>query len=414
MNTTSGAPTKAPAANDALKSALAAAAFDRVAGALDEGPDDPQILNAAGLAALRAGKLALSRSLFDRALIFDPKATALWLNRATADRQLGDEAAELASLDGALATDQLSIVAWLRKAQILERKGDAVAAVKAWGAVVGLRAQITQSTPALEEAVAHGTAFLADHRSKLSARIADALGDRLLPRLRAGAEAMLGIRKIYTNECAGFHFPFLPASEFFDRDFFPWMPALEAKAAEIRAECEALSGEGARFWRPYVEMEEGTPTNKWTALNKSKDWSAGFLWEYGKPNASILDRCPATAAALAALPLAAIPSRGPTAFFSILRAGAHIPPHTGVSNLRAIIHLALIVPPGCEFRVGGETRTWREGTAFAFDDTIEHEAHNPSPYDRAVLIFDVWNPWLSAEEIDGVKAMFEVVGPSIP
>ena len=79
----------------------------------------------------------------------------------------------------------------------------------------------------------------------------------------------------------------------------------------------------------------------------------------------------------------------------MLKAGAHIPPHTGVTNTRAIIHLPLVVPPGCEFRVGGETRAWREVEAFAVDDTIEHEADDRSEKSRLVLIFDVWKPHLS-------------------
>jgi aspartyl/asparaginyl beta-hydroxylase (cupin superfamily) len=41
---------------------------------------------------------------------------------------------------------------------------------------------------------------------------------------------------------------------------------------------------------------------------------------------------------------------------------------------------------------------WREGEAFIFDDTIEHEAWNDSDKPRAVLICDVWNPRLSPEE----------------
>ena len=95
-------------------------------------------------------------------------------------------------------------------------------------------------------------------------------------------------------------------------------------------------------------------------------------------------------------------------FFSILQAGKHIPPHTGVTNTRTIIHLPLIVPPGCEFRVGGETREWREGEAFAFDDTIEHEAWNRSDRDRAVLILDCWNPHLSERERAMICRLFEL------
>jgi len=66
--------------------------------------------------------------------------------------------------------------------------------------------------------------------------------------------------------------------------------------------------------------------------------------------------------------------------------------------VRSVIHLPLIVPEGCEFRVGGETRPWVQGRAFAFDDTIEHEAWNRSDRDRAVLIVDAWNPYLSDHE----------------
>ncbi|MFX8848691.1 aspartyl/asparaginyl beta-hydroxylase domain-containing protein, partial [Acinetobacter baumannii] len=81
-----------------------------------------------------------------------------------------------------------------------------------------------------------------------------------------------------------------------------------------------------------------------------------FLWEYGEPHRVVIDRCPQTAALLDRLPLARIPGRAPNAFFSLLRPHSRIPPHTGVTNPRAIVHLALDVPPDCAFRVGGETR----------------------------------------------------------
>ena len=98
-----------------------------------------------------------------------------------------------------------------------------------------------------------------------------------------------------------------------------------------------------------------------------------------------------------------IPGRGPTAFFSILEPHTKIPPHTGITNARLTVHLPLIVPPGCRFRVGGETREWRAGSAWVFDDTIEHEAWNDSDAARAILIFDVWNPQLTLLERDLVR-----------
>jgi aspartate beta-hydroxylase len=67
-------------------------------------------------------------------------------------------------------------------------------------------------------------------------------------------------------------------------------------------------------------------------------------------------------------------------------------------NARLICHLPLIVPEGCRFRVGNEVREWEPGKLLIFDDTIEHEAWNGSAYPRAILIFDVWNPFLTESE----------------
>jgi len=160
-------------------------------------------------------------------------------------------------------------------------------------------------------------------------------------------------------------------------------------------------------------MEPGSPENKWTPLDGSLDWSACFLWEYGVPNAAVIERCPETARVLDSLPLARIPGRAPNAFFSMLRPRSRIPAHTGVTNTRAIIHLALDVPPGCGFRVGGETREWIEGKAFAFDDTIEHEAWNDSNAPRAVLIIDAWNPHLSEAECAAITAYFKATDAAL-
>ena len=78
------------------------------------------------------------------------------------------------------------------------------------------------------------------------------------------------------------------------------------------------------------------------------------------------------------IPLTRVKNRSPSVLFSLLRPGAHIPPHCGLANTRLICHLPLIVPPGCAFRVGNDTRVPVEGRAWVFDDTIEHEEWNRS------------------------------------
>jgi aspartyl/asparaginyl beta-hydroxylase (cupin superfamily) len=104
-----------------------------------------------------------------------------------------------------------------------------------------------------------------------------------------------------------------------------------------------------------------------------------------------------------------IKGRTPSVLFSLLRPGAAIPPHHGFVNTRLICHLPLIVPDGCAFRVGNDTRPWREGQAWAFDDTIEHEAWNRSDQTRVILLFDIWRPELTGEERAQVAAMFEAI-----
>ena len=73
------------------------------------------------------------------------------------------------------------------------------------------------------------------------------------------------------------------------------------------------------------------------------------------------------------------------------------------------MHLPLVVPPNCRFRVGHDRREWVEGTAWAFDDTIEHEAWNESDQARAILIVDAWNPYLTADECELLRAAEQVL-----
>lgn len=363
--------------------------------------------NRLGIAALQAGDPAAATAHFAIAISADPQSGALQRNLASAWRALDDDDRELAALDAALAIDRRDLIAWIRKAERYEARGDNGAALAAWSAAIALGAQLDPVPPTVEPLLAHGQSFVLAATETMFAAASAALGairadlsETEARRGEAFIAAALGRRRIYQNECAGIHYPFLPADEFFDRGHFPWLPEIEAQTDAIRAELLALLRDPGEALRPYVRMEAGTPASIWSPLDNRLDWGACFLWEYGAPNQPVLDRCPATAAALAAIPGARIPGRAPSAFFSMLKPHTRIPPHTGVTNSRAIVHLPLIVPPGCGFRVGGETRAWQEGRAFAFDDTIEHEAWNDSDDLRAVLIFDVWNPHLSARERD--------------
>lgn len=365
------------------------------------------------MAALQSGDLAAAIGHYRAATLADPLSGALQRNLATACREAGDDAGEHAALGAALALDRRDLMAWIRRAELHERRAEPGEALLAWTTATGLGGQLDPMPSSLAPLLTHGAAFVAAATATIAARVEAALAPLRAKldetenrRGMAFTASALGGRQIYVNQCAGVYYPFLPADEFFDRRHFPWMAALEAQTAAIRGELEALLADPGDALRPYVRMEAGTPASIWSGLDQRLDWSACFLWEYGEPNDAVLDRCPATAAALAAVPGAHIPGRSPNAFFSLLKPGTRIPPHTGVTNTRAIIHLPLIVPDSCAFRVGGESRSWRAGEAFAFDDTIEHEAWNDSEDLRALLIFDVWNPHLTPAEQDLIIRYF--------
>ncbi|HEY7871590.1 MAG TPA: aspartyl/asparaginyl beta-hydroxylase domain-containing protein, partial [Rudaea sp.] len=82
----------------------------------------------------------------------------------------------------------------------------------------------------------------------------------------------------------------------------------------------------------------------------------------------------------------------------------------GVTNTRLVTHLPLIIPDNCAISVGGEEKVWREGEAFSFDDTFEHEAWNRSDRLRVVMLLDVWNPYLTAAECEAVTGLIEGIG----
>ncbi len=371
--------------------------------------------NDEGMAALQSGNADAAIAAFTRAVQADPKAQPLWTNLAHANRLAENWAGERAALEQALAIDRLDFGAQLRMAQLLQRIGEESAALVAWGGVQQLAAQMPRLAPAIEAELGDGQAYCDALQTRIASSMQTAMAseraswdERDQRRIAAFVDRALGKRQIFQNECAGLYYPFLPADEFFDRHHFPWLAELEAGHGAIKAELDAMLADPGEALRPYVRMEPGTPENSWSALDGSLDWGACFLWEYGKPNQTVLDRCPYTAALIDRLPLAPIPGRAPNVFFSLLQPHSKIPPHTGVTNTRAIVHHALDVPPGCGFRVGGETREWVEGRAFAFDDTIEHEAWNNSDRRRAVLILDCWNPHLSAAECEAVMRYFSV------
>jgi aspartyl/asparaginyl beta-hydroxylase (cupin superfamily) len=234
------------------------------------------------------------------------------------------------------------------------------------------------------------------------------LGEADLARFDQCVGVLLRTRRVYRPSPSFLYFPELPPVEFYDRADFPWLDALEAAADDIRDEYLALMTDRPDAAEPY--MAEAAPDPRWRELNHSRRWSVAYLWKAGEPVEAVQARCPKTVAALAGWPRCDLLRTGPTAVFSILAPRTRIPPHVGVNNARLIVHMPLVVPPGCGFRVGGQSRSWAPGRAFVFDDTIEHEAWNDSDEPRAVLILDTWNPAVTPAERTLVSALTAAVG----
>jgi aspartyl/asparaginyl beta-hydroxylase (cupin superfamily) len=362
-------------------------------------------------AAAGAGRLPDARRLLEGAVAETPRRREAWLKLAAMCRAVGDLPAGLAAVSRALAIDPLDFSALLSKAAMLERMGEGTEAGKAYGHALAQRPPPDKIPPPLATIVAHAEAAYRRHQEESAALLraavpADApLDDDERRRVDRFCTNFARLTTPYRQEPSHFHYPGLPPVEFHDRARFPWLEAIEAGTAEVRAEFEALLASEAAELVPYVQYPDDVPLAQWRELNWSREWTAIHLLQNGRRVERNARHCPKTLELLAEAPQPDVPGRCPNAMFSLLAPRTRIPPHTGVANTRLVCHLPLVVPEGCGFRVGAETRAWVPSEAFVFDDTIEHEAWNESDELRVVLIFDLWAWALSAAERTAVAAV---------
>jgi aspartyl/asparaginyl beta-hydroxylase (cupin superfamily) len=375
-------------------------------------PTHPKALFSLGVHALKRGDGAGARELLSSARKFAPNDLLVLMTLCAACQHLGDAEAEREAIEAALVIDPYFVPALLAKGSWLERFGTAAGAVAVFANALKVAPPATHWPPNLAPQLQHAREVVHQHAERFDSYLAHELAERVarLPRpaaerWREAASIMARKTRPYRAEANQLLVPRLPAVPFFERADFPFLATLEAKTDTIRAELSAALEADRDEFVPYIQYQAGQPVNQWQELNHSLRWSTLHLWRSGKPVEENLARCPETSKALAALPLADIGGLCPNAMFSALAPRTHIPPHNGETNARVVAHLPLIVPEGCSFRVGFETRTWQPGKVLVFDDTIEHEARNDSDELRVILIFDLWNPLLTPAEIEIVKAM---------
>jgi aspartyl/asparaginyl beta-hydroxylase (cupin superfamily) len=341
------------------------------------------------------------------------KSAAALFDLARECRQKGDAAGEAAALDRLLAAEPRNVLALIRRADCYAAAGDTRSASSFY--LMALRLAPPAGVPrelALELRRAKETCdgYAAEYRDYLLKSLA-AKGfepGKSSARFAQSVDIVLGAKRIYLQQPKYYYFPGLPQIQFYERGQFPWLDDVEAATADIRAELAEVLNEPGAF-SPYVQGHANRPRKDEMGMLNNPAWSAYYLWKNGEQVPGNAARFPKTMHALRNAPLAHVQNRSPSILFSLLRPGAHIPPHNGLVNTRLICHLPVIVPGRCRFRVGNETRDWVEGKAWAFDDTIEHEAWNGSDGTRVILLFDVWRPEISGEERALVVSLFEAI-----
>ena len=370
--------------------------------------------NQSAMRAAAAGDFHGAQAMLLRVVGRDGRNISAWLNLAGVRRQLADIDGAFAALQAVLLIDPRNFPALLMHGSLLEHLGRRRAAAAAYGIALAQAPPDPVLDPATRQAVERARAISARHTAELDgfirARAADATGQCSSVerrRLEAFIGTTLRSRPRYQQEPLEYYYPGLAPIPFYERDEFPWLAGFEAATGAIRAELEQIVRDDPAGFTPYIHYDPHQPLDQWRELNHSPRWTAFEFYLGGQAIEERCRRAPQTMQAVALLPQPKVRGRSPCAMYSCLRPRTRIPPHTGVANFRLVVHLPLILPPRCGFRVGGEVREWRMGQAWVFDDTIEHEAWNESDETRIILICDIWNPRLSPQErvaIDSVIA----------
>jgi hypothetical protein len=355
----------------------------------------------------RERDFANARLLLNKAVALAPDNFDAWMKLAAMANAMGDAQAALDAAQGALAVRPLDFMALLMRAMQLHNLGHSDEAGESYGRALAQAPDLIP--PQMEPVLETVRARYADWQQRQFRRLSDAvtavtpMTEKLERFIWSSLRAEPMEREGPTHYC----YPGLGETGFFDRTLFSWFTELEAATDAIESEFQSAVNAEAAELVPYINYPAGVPLEQWKELNNNRNWTAIHLLQNGRRIEANARHCPQLMALLARLPQPQVRGAGPNAMFSLLAPHAHIPPHTGIANTRLVCHLPLIVPEGCWFSVADEKRYWERSKAWVFDDTVEHEAMNPSSELRVVMIFDIWHPALEEAEHVGIKAVIE-------
>ncbi len=388
-------------------------------------PDDAEALNFLAVHALSEGRLDRARELLEHALSVEPDDIPTRKNLGMALLHSGDPERARDVLQPAVDEHPDYFVARLYLGVAQERLGEQRQCVVEYlralsGAQREGQWRDAQSTPAgLRPVVARAAEIVRAGYPRLLRAVMAPLHERHGAKAMARVDACLAnhlgeitLKPEQSSQRPTFlYFPGLPEMPFLPRDLFPWYEEMEASTGAIRDELLAvLAADGELV--PF--LGEPPPGMKSSYLGGRDDitpqWDGLFFHRHGHKNEANCQRCPKTAAALDAAPIVHIRGHAPESLFSVLGPGSHILPHTGVTNTRVVTHLPLLVPGDCTLRVADQRHDWQEGHCITFDDTFEHEAWNNSERTRVILLFDVWNPYMTEVEQVAITELVAAIG----
>lgn len=364
--------------------------------------------------ALRRGDVARALEHLERAVRLDPAHPRLAIDLALVLVEARQPQAAVAALQVLLEHTPGHGPAWLLLRQLRGQLGDDAGALRA---AYEAATHAVTIPPQLAELVREARDHVRRHRRELFLDSYSDLRERYgAHELRRVDKAVDGyLRRHETGETAPgqratfMHFPDLPNTPYHDVTLQPWAERLRAAFPQIRAEAERVIAED-RALPSFVDVPEGRTMGDYVdGAGDAPSWEALFFYRQGRRYDENHARCPQTSALLESIDLCRIDAQAPEILFSVLRPGSHIKAHYGVSNIRLVMHLPLIVPPDCALNlVGNGEHAWREGELVMFDDTYLHEAWNRSERTRVVLLMDCWNPHLSMIERRALRQLIAV------
>lgn len=348
--------------------------------------------------AMRQGLPARAAELLSRIASETPDDNAVSLRLAAARRSLGDLNGALVSAMQAVRIAPRDYLGWLMLGSLHDALGAHDRADRTYRYAVRLVPPKSLLPPPVQKQLDHARRRASAYTEWTEA--VRAMPDATLsPRLLAFRENILANAAAGPETRSSLVIPDMPSPDFHDPSASAGLLPLAEASSKVRREFEALSAALGADVLPQAAHGDTAHDRRVTG------WTMIPLFREGVRTERFASACPVTMALHAGIDHPDLAGISASLSFSVLRGGAVIPPHSGLTNARLIVHWPLIVPPDCGFRVGSTMRPWTIGTPLVFDDTIEHEAWNRSSAERVVLIGDIWHPDLSPAERAALTAM---------